>query len=168
MQITGYSIFLMVELAREAGIIDRAKDVGLTWNEGIELAEEYNKSEFSNSGGVEESIEKFLDSKDWINIDVQQPQQGHTILYQGNHGSSIKATYIAENVVRKMDGFGVALFQFWQPNDDEKRIKRGLKKLLERYHTGDLRNQKLKLVKEIKTLTGWGLKVSKEYMDNNI
>lgn len=61
MNVTGYQIFLMVELARIAGVIDRELEYDTTWAMGQMLYSEFENSDFDDSNQPEyECIEKFL------------------------------------------------------------------------------------------------------------
>lgn len=61
---SGYQIFLMIELARIAGIIDVQAEYDVTWEQGEALCKEFENSEFNNSNVPEyEAIETFLEDK---------------------------------------------------------------------------------------------------------
>lgn len=167
MNTNGYSIFLMVELARCFGLIEPKLEYDRTWEMGKDLYEQFEDSKFNDENESEyQCIHNFLENGLWLDIDDQKPSQGQAIYYQGNHGK-VKATYIAENVARCEDGIRVDLFQLWQPLVHASQAIE-LVKLKNRYRKGDLVGAKLKVVKEIKKLTGWGLKQSKKYFEDNI
>ncbi len=57
----GYSIFLMIELARCVGIIDKELEYDLTWEHGCGLHADFEKSTFDNGGKSEyDSMLEFL------------------------------------------------------------------------------------------------------------
>lgn len=61
---SGYQIFLMIELARIAGIIDVQAEYDTTWEQGEALHKEFWGSEFNNPNVPEyEAIEAFLEEK---------------------------------------------------------------------------------------------------------
>lgn len=55
-----YNIFLMVELARVNKLIDPDLEYDKTWCEGINLYNEFEKSEFNTDNGLYECIEEFI------------------------------------------------------------------------------------------------------------
>lgn len=60
----GYGIFLMIELARIAGIIPKDLEYDLTWERGEELHMEFETSKFNDSYKPEyECMEEFLKTK---------------------------------------------------------------------------------------------------------
>ena len=61
---SGYQIFLMIELARIAGIIDVQSEYDATWEQGEALYKEFENSEFNNPNVPEyEAIKAFLENK---------------------------------------------------------------------------------------------------------
>lgn len=60
----GYGIFLMIELARLAGIIPQELEYDITWKMGSELYIEFKASSFDDSYEPEyECIQNFLNTK---------------------------------------------------------------------------------------------------------
>ncbi len=60
----GYSIFLMVELARALNVIDQKLEYDTTWERGQELYAEFQKSEYNDMEKAEyECIEDFLENE---------------------------------------------------------------------------------------------------------
>lgn len=58
---TGYQIFVMVELARIAGLIEKTLEYDTTWEKAEKLYSEFQSSEFDDPNEPEyECIEKFL------------------------------------------------------------------------------------------------------------
>lgn len=55
-----YNIFLMVELARVNKLIDPDLEYDKTWCEGINLYNDFEKSEFNTDNGLYECIEEFI------------------------------------------------------------------------------------------------------------
>lgn len=61
MRYTGYQIFVMIELARIAGVIENGIEYDTTWNLGEKLFSEFQGSEFDDDKEPEyECMEKFL------------------------------------------------------------------------------------------------------------
>lgn len=61
MKATGYQIFIMVELARIAGLIEKELEYDTTWETAEKLYSEFQNSEYDDSNEPEyECIEKFL------------------------------------------------------------------------------------------------------------
>ena len=59
-----YGVFLIVEIARDMGIINRALESDLTWEQACGLYEEFEESEFDNdTKGEYECIQDFLKTK---------------------------------------------------------------------------------------------------------
>jgi len=108
-------IFIMIEMAREKGLIKEYLPLREVYEQGKKLVGEflYNEYDFPNEE-FEDNVNRFLENKLWIDIDEAQPHQGQPIYYQGSHGA-VEATYIAENVVRTKDKVGIDLFQYWKP-----------------------------------------------------
>lgn len=70
----GYNIFLMVELARIAGIIPKDLEYDLTWEKGEELFDNFRLGEFNDPNKPEYNcIEEFL--KDWKRIDDEERER---------------------------------------------------------------------------------------------
>jgi len=63
MKYTGYQIFVMIELARIAGVIENGIEYDTTWDLGDALCKEFQGSEFDDDKEPEyECMEKFLSS----------------------------------------------------------------------------------------------------------
>jgi len=61
----GYSIYLMIELAKCHGLIVHEQEYDTTWNEGCKLYNEFEESEFDVDTESEyDCIEKFLNKKE--------------------------------------------------------------------------------------------------------
>jgi hypothetical protein len=60
-----YLIFLMIELARIEGVIEKELEYDLTWEKGEDLYAEFNKSEFNldETKGTYGCIQDFLSNK---------------------------------------------------------------------------------------------------------
>ena len=57
----GYSIYLMIELAKFHGVISKELEYDLAWDKGIELSNDFRGSKFNDSNKSEyECIEEFL------------------------------------------------------------------------------------------------------------
>ena len=65
--LNGYQIFLIIELARLAGIIPKNLEYDVTWAKGIDIYHEFKKSKFNNSNeGLYECMKEFVeDKKPW-------------------------------------------------------------------------------------------------------
>lgn len=60
----GYSIFLMVELARALNVIDRKLEYDLTWEKAQDLYTDFEGSDYNDSDkGEYECIEDFLENE---------------------------------------------------------------------------------------------------------
>lgn len=68
MKATGYQIFIMVELARIAGLIEKELEYDTTWETAEKLYSEFQNSEYDDSNEPEyECIEKFLSDYKSVN-----------------------------------------------------------------------------------------------------
>jgi len=73
--------------------------------------------------------------------------------------TAIESLEFSKNVVDINPGFF---------NNAESFKESTLGSIKERWENGDLKNKQLGTVREIKRITGWGLKASKDYFDENI
>jgi hypothetical protein len=85
----GYEIFLMIELARCVGLIDKKLEYDLTWNKGCELYQEFETSEFNDTHKPEyDCMVNFLKSKKHIwelkIINEHGLEEGWNIFYTNN------------------------------------------------------------------------------------
>jgi hypothetical protein len=71
-----YNIFLLIELAREHGVIDRMLESDLMWEQGCELYKEFETQGFNDmSKDLSECLWIFLSTKDPKFQTDEQPSQ---------------------------------------------------------------------------------------------
>ena len=106
-----YNIFLLIELARNWGIIDKQLEYDLTWEQGQELYSEFEKSTFDDSNmDYAECLYKFFESKQ-----VEQKQEPSQELID-------QATDLIVSMVSHEDFTGVAEIVANIPNEKFKRF----------------------------------------------